>query len=140
MTEPARRPPRERLSLWAPVALLLAVETWLSGRPQLPSLPIALPAADKLAHLVYFFVTGAAAARAARLGEGWSRKRTSLTLLPAALAYGLLDEAHQSLVGRTVEALDVAADVAGVALATTLPDALLRRQPGSGPRRGPRAN
>jgi len=109
---------RRRVLLWAPVALLLAYEFYLSSQSHLPSVPVHLPHLDKLLHASYFFLTGAFAVRAAR-GEGWSRGRTAALLLVAGLAWGISDEYHQSFVpGRDVEAADVAADVAGVLLAT----------------------
>ncbi len=111
---------RIRLVLWAPVAILLAYEAYLSSQSTLPELPLSgvLPDFDKLEHIGYFFLTGLLGIRAARFGELWSRRRTALSLLPAALAWGVLDEFHQSFVpGRSVEALDVMADVTGVLLA-----------------------
>lgn len=122
-----------RLALWAPVVLLLALEAVLSHQPKLPHvLPLALPAADKLAHFAYFAVVGYLAARAARAGEGWSPGRTLVTVALGALLWGLTDEVHQSFVpGRDPEALDVLADTLG-ALAGA---AAHRRAPGRAPNR-----
>ena len=66
------------------------------------------PQADKVTHTVYFFLTAAMAVRAARFGERWSTRRTALTLIASALAYGILDEFHQSFVpGRNPSLIDV---------------------------------
>jgi VanZ family protein len=105
-----------RAVLWAPVALLLAFEFYLSSQSVLP-VPGAfaeVPQSDKLAHAAYFFLMGAMAVRAARFGEGWSTRRTLWTVAFAALAYGALDELHQSFVPmRDVEIGDVLADTFG---------------------------
>ena len=70
---------------------------------------------------------GTMAVRAARFGEGWSSRRTALTIVLAALIYGCLDEFHQSFVpNRTVEALDVLADTTGALLAALLAERLWR--------------
>jgi VanZ family protein len=109
-----------RALLWSPVALLLGFEFFLSAQSKLPEVPLAgsLPGFDKVEHASYFFLVGLLAVRAARFLEGWSPRRIAWTLLPAALAWGLLDEFHQSFVpNRSIEAADVAADVAGVLLA-----------------------
>jgi VanZ family protein len=104
---------RSRLLLWAPVALLLAYEFYLSSRSVLPNV-FFFPQADKVAHAGYFGLMGGCAVRAARWAECWSRKRTFWTILLAAFVYGCLDEFHQSFVpGRDVEAGDVAADAFG---------------------------
>jgi VanZ family protein len=111
------------------VVLLLAFEFYLSSQSTLPSIPLTegLPQFDKVLHAGYFFVTGLFAVRAVRFGEGWSARRTAAVLLACALAWGVLDEFHQSFVPhRSVEALDVAADVAGVALAVLLGERVWR--------------
>ncbi len=109
---------RARIILWAPVILLLAFEFFLSSQSKLPQPPIRLPGMDKIVHAGYFFLVSFFSVRAARYGEGWSRKKTAKTLLVAALAWGVLDEFHQSFVpGRAVEVADIVADVLGVALA-----------------------
>jgi VanZ family protein len=120
---------RKRLLLWAPVALLLAYEFWLSTRTpsELPPLGPSFDGADKLQHAAYFFLTGLFAVRAARFGERWSRAKTAVFLILAAALWGCSDEIHQSFTpGRSVEIADVAADVTGVALAVLLGERLLR--------------
>jgi VanZ family protein len=121
------RAPR-RLLLWAPVALLLGFEFWLSSRPPsaFPSL-LSFEGGDKIEHAAYFFLTGLMAVRAVRFGEHWSRTKTAVFLVLAAALWGCSDEIHQSFVpGRDVEIGDVVADVAGVAIAVLLGERLLR--------------
>ena len=121
---------RGRLLLWAPVVLLLAHEFWLSSRTgaELPSFGPSFAQKDKVEHVAYFFLTGLLAVRAARFGERWSRGKTAAVLLVGAVLWGCSDEFHQSFVpSRDVEAADVAADVAGVALAVALGEGILKR-------------
>jgi len=127
---------RSRLLLWAPVALLLAYEFYLSSRSSLPHV-FVFPNADKVAHAGYFGLMGGCAVRAARWGNGWSRKRTSLMVVLAALAYGALDEFHQSFTpGRDVELADILSDGFGALLAALVAERLWialrleRRSPG----------
>ena len=70
---------RRRVLLWAPVALLLAHEFWLSSRTgaEMPSFGPSFDGKDKLEHAAYFFLTGVLAVRAARFGERWSRGKTA---------------------------------------------------------------
>lgn len=104
--------------LWAPVALLLAFEFYLSAQSRLPDVvPVSFEHKDKLGHAAYFFLTGLLAIRAAR-GEGWTRARTALVILVGTLLWGVSDEFHQSFVpDRTAELGDVLADVTGAGLA-----------------------
>ena len=121
---------RGRLLLWAPVALLLGYEFFLSVQPPsgLPDLGPWFRGKDKLEHAVYFFATGLLAVRAARFGEGWSRGKTTVFLILAALLWGCSDEIHQSFTpARDVEIGDVLADTAGVALAVALGEKILRK-------------
>ena len=117
---------RSRLLLWAPVALLLAFEFYLSSLSVLPKTRLlTLPGGDKIAHAGYFFGMASCAVRAARFGHGWSRRRTLVTIVLAAAAYGCLDEFHQSFVPmRDVEAGDVVADTTGALLAALLAERL----------------
>jgi VanZ family protein len=119
-----------RLLLWAPVALLLGYEFFLSAQSPsgLPPLGPWFPEKDKVEHVAYFFVTGLLAVRAARFGEGWSRVKTAVFLILAGLLWGCSDEIHQSFTpGRDVEIGDVLADTAGVALAVFFGEEILRR-------------
>ena len=111
---------RARLLVWSPDALLLALQFFLSSQSKLPEIPLAggLPGFDKVEHAFYSFLVGMFAVRATRFLERWPPRRTFWTLLLAATAWGLLDEFHQSFVpGRSVEAGDVVADVAGMLVA-----------------------
>ena len=76
---------RARVLLWAPVALLLAFEFWLSGRTgsELPSFGPSFEGKDKVEHAVYFFFTALLAVRAARFGERWSRGKTAALVVSA---------------------------------------------------------
>ena len=119
---------RARILLWAPVVLLLAFEAWLSSQSRLPELGASFEGLDKLQHAGYFFLTGLLAVRAARFGERWSRTRTAVSLVLAALLWGCLEEIHQSTVPmRSVELADVFADTAGVVLAVTFGERALRK-------------
>ncbi|MGE5346910.1 MAG: VanZ family protein [Acidithiobacillales bacterium] len=119
---------RARLLLWAPVVLLLAYEAYLSGQSRLPGLGVDVPQFDKLEHVVYFFLVGLAAVRAARFGESWARGKTAVFLVLLAVLWGCLDEIHQSYVPyRDVEIGDVVADTAGVALAVVFGERILRK-------------
>jgi len=119
---------RARILLWAPVVLLLAFEAWLSSQSRLPELGVSFEGLDKLQHAGYFFLTGLLAVRAARFGERWSRTRTAVSLVLAALLWGCLEEIHQSTVPmRSVELADVMADAAGVVLAVTFGERILRK-------------
>ena len=121
---------RGRLILWAPVALLLGYEFFLSAQSPsgMPDLGPWFWEKDKLEHAVYFFVTGLLAVRAARFGEGWSRGKTAVFLILLGFLWGCSDEIHQSFTpGRDVEIGDVLADAAGVALAVAFGERFLRR-------------
>lgn len=127
-------PPLRRLLLWAPVALLLAYEFFLSSQPDLPGPPLPISSGDKLGHAAYFFLVASLAYRALRFGERRPRRRAAWTVVLATLAWGVLDEWHQSFVpGRETEALDVAADAAGALLAALVSERIWRRfEPGAG--------
>lgn len=121
---------RGRLLLWAPVALLLGFEFYLSAQSgrNLPAFGPWFPGKDKVVHLLYFFLTGLCAVRAARFGEAWSRSKTAVFLILTGLLWGCSDEIHQSYTpGRGVEVGDVLADTAGVALAAAFGERILRK-------------
>lgn len=119
---------RRRVLLWAPVAVMMALHVWLSSRSHLPVPLPPIPGSDKIAHACWFFLLGLLLWRAAREGEGFTRRRTAIVLVAGALVWGISDEAHQHFVpGRSVEALDVVADVTGATLAALLAEPLLNR-------------
>ncbi len=134
MTEPRPSSTRRRLLLWAPVALLLAYEVYLSSQSYLPSVPVHISNLDKLEHAGYYFLMAAFAYRALRFGHGWSRWRSALLAVFALFAYGMLDEWHQSFVPlRDSDPLDVLADVAGALIAALVSEHLWKRfETGSG--------
>ena len=112
------RPRGRRLVLWSPVALLVAFQYYLSAQSSLPSIPLPGRHADKVLHLAYFFLIATFVVRAARFGEGWNRHTTARAVVLGAMAWGFLDELHQSFTPqRFVEFGDVIADVTGAALA-----------------------
>jgi VanZ family protein len=117
-----------RLILWAPVALLLGYEVYLSSQSTLPSPPVEIWNLDKLEHAAYYFLMAAFTIRALRSGQGWSRGRAAAFTVAAALLYGIADEWHQSFVPRrNADPFDVAADVAGALLAALSSEAIWRR-------------
>jgi len=106
----------------------MGLQLWLSSRSRLPDVLPPFPGSDKLLHGIWFFLLALFAWRAAREGEGWSRRRRVAVLLVAAVLWAVGDEAHQSFVpGRAVEAADFAADVAGAALALLFAERVLSR-------------
>ena len=112
------------------MAVLLAVEAWFSSRPPIVGHgPGQVPVNDKLAHVAYFALVGLLAARASLAGHGWSARRTAAVVVLGILAWGVLDEVHQSFTpGRAVEAGDVAADGVGAAAGVAAALALARRR------------
>lgn len=107
---------------------MMGTEVWLSSQSRLPGVLPPFAGADKLEHAVWFFLLGLLAYRAGTDGEGWSRPKTIVTLVLAAALWGASDEWHQSFVpGRSVEAADVAADVAGTGVAVLVAEPVLRR-------------
>lgn len=103
-----------RLLSWLPAAAWAATLFWLSSRPTLPGPEI--PYFDKVAHF------GAYALLGALLAWGADRSRAPLAVaVVLGLLYGASDEIHQMYVpGRSPDALDWAADAAGVATACFL--------------------
>ena len=127
-TPASKAPPRRRLLLWLPVALMMAAQIALSAQGRLPAALSPFPASDKLAHAAWFFLLGLLVYRAGRDAQGWSRRRAVAFVLLGAALWGASDEGHQSFVpGRAVEAADLAADVAGAGFAVLLAEPLLRR-------------
>jgi VanZ family protein len=121
--------PRARLVLWAPVALLLAFEFWLSSQSNLPGpgdFGIEIPQFDKLEHAGYFCLMGVLALRAARFGERWTARTTIALVVLGGFLVGALDEFHQSFIpARDADLLDVAADTLGAGFAALAGERLL---------------
>ena len=101
------------LLAWGPAAFWAAVLFFLSEAQPGPESPwVAIP--DKVAHMGLYAVLGVTLAWGRWVGE---RPPAPLWLILSGLAYGLLDEWHQSFVpGRDPSPGDVLADGAGVIL------------------------
>lgn len=111
------------LLLWA-VAIFVASSIPTSAFPE-----VDVVNADKLVHLLIFFVLAFLIDRFLRLqtASPFLRKHHLFFTLPLTILYGLSDEFHQSFVpGRNPSALDLAADAAGGLLYVLL--VLLRRR------------
>ena len=115
---------------WVPTALwaaLVLVATSIPGS----NVPDGPAGADKLVHFALYAVLGGLAARA-RLQELRGAAAPAMLRLLAAIAlFAAIDEAHQQLIpGRSADLRDVAADLAGAAVAIALTAAAhVRREP-----------
>jgi VanZ family protein len=111
---------RAPFSLWAPVVLYMALIFALSSMPQPPEVPSAI--GDKGGHLLLYAGLGGLFVRA--LAGGWNAPvplRVALLAIVYSTVYGVTDEMHQAVVPpRQVEALDIAADGAGAAVAAAV--------------------
>jgi VanZ family protein len=101
------------LYLWGPVLAHMALIFAASSRSETSAVPSAIP--DKVMHFAVYALLGALTLRAVaggrRAGVTWSGLLVSIVV---ATLYGITDEWHQSFVpGRTPEAMDVVADLAG---------------------------
>jgi VanZ family protein len=121
---------RHRLLDEAPVILWAALIYYLSSLPQLSHIPMPYHL-DKLAHAIVYGVLAVTAFRALyhqRRFEALKRNAGMLALL-FVLLYGVADELHQQFVpGRVSSMLDLAADVAGAAIALRLWQWYVRRR------------
>lgn len=106
-----------RVRHWLPPLLYMVVIFLLSSQARVP-VPEGLP--DAALHAPEFFVLGCLLCRAF-LATGGPRPRALALALTISIAYGLLDELHQSFVpGRVASLGDFAADAAGAIFAVTL--------------------
>ena len=101
------------LYLWGPVLAHMALIFAASSRSDTSAVPSAIP--DKVVHIAVYALLGALILRAVaggrRSGVTWSGVLVSVVI---ATLYGVTDEWHQSFVpGRTPDAMDVVADLAG---------------------------
>ena len=115
---------------WVPTALWAAVVLVATSIPG-SNVPDGPAGADKLVHFALYAILGALAARA-RLQELRGPVVPAMLRLLAAIAlFAVIDEVHQQLVpGRSADVRDVAADLAGAAVAIALTAAALsRREP-----------
>ncbi len=104
-----------RLSLWLPVAALMALLFLVSSRSDLKGVPKDW---DKVLHLGAYTLLGLLALRA--FHGNWKRLawRPALGALLLTVGYGALDEFHQSSVsGRDASLGDWLADLGGAVLA-----------------------
>lgn len=104
----------------------------MSHRPVPPELErLAFEGADKLAHAVLYAGLAALVALTLRSRpQGCGARALWLAPLAFAFAYGVTDELHQGFVdGRSADALDLAADVAGAFVAQLLLCGALWRVP-----------
>jgi len=98
----------------------MALNVWLSHQPQLPG--PSIPWIDKAEHAVFFGILAWLLARAwlPVLSHRPPRDRLVL-LITVSLLWAVSDEIHQSFIpGRSADALDVMADMAGAVLVATL--------------------
>lgn len=106
------------IALWAPVVVVVATLWWFSSQPAPPGAEWIW---DKAAHVVAYMVFGLAVLRATHGGLNALQRRPLLWGVLLTLAYGAIDELHQSLVpGRHASLLDWLADALGVAVALPL--------------------
>ena len=121
------------ISLWAPVVAFMALIFFLSAQSELPPVERV---SDKTLHVAAYFVFGLLCLRATHEGIRPLRAVPTLAALILAVAYGALDEWHQSWVpGRTPSVLDWVADSVGAGLACAVLALWTRLRPG---RRGER--
>lgn len=122
------------LRYWLPISLYCGLIYSLSAQPvwrlTLPSFFMA----DKLLHLTEYAILGVLACRA--FGPGTrgllNRREAILVTFLFSLAYGALDEVHQSFVpGRMLDFGDLVADVLGASVAGTAWWKLVWRPAGS---------
>lgn len=113
---------------WLPPIAWAAVILTLTSIPAPDFAPVgafAFPGADKLVHAALYGVLGALLARA--IGAAPS-PRTLGRVLFGVLLFAVADEWHQRFIpGRSADALDVVADLAGAAVGFAAAARLLRR-------------
>ena len=112
---------------WVPTALWAALILVLTSVPG-SSVPDGPAGLDKVVHFGLYAVLGALATRAL-LERTRPAPPALLRLLLAIACFALADEAHQQLIpGRSLDALDIMADVAGAGVAIALTAAALSRR------------
>ena len=105
---------------WAPVAGYCAAIYMVSSVPAKRLAFTLFPHADKVIHALEYGLLGILLARAFGLGTGGLFRRAEAVAAAVlfCVAFGALDEVHQSYVpGRSLEFLDLFADVGGASLA-----------------------
>ncbi len=103
------------LSLWAPVGAFMFLLYLVSARSEL--VLTTPPGWDKVLHAVAYGILAGLSIRAFHGGLGRLAPWPTVFALLLTIAYGLLDEIHQSRVaGRDASMLDWLADVVGAGL------------------------
>ena len=119
-----------RLLLWTPVFLYVALIFWLSSAPRYIPGAEKFPWIDKPLHAIEYFPLGLLTFRA--IGRSWSSRsfgRIFLWGFLFTLAVGVSDEFYQRFTPmRTSSMLDSAADLAGASLGQLAGWALLFRR------------
>ena len=107
------------LSLWLPVGAFMGLLYFLSSRADL--VIASPPGWDKVLHAAAYAILAGLAIRAFHGGLGRLALWPTVFALLLTVAYGMLDEIHQSRVaGRDASVLDWVADVTGAGLSVAL--------------------
>ncbi|TNF32824.1 MAG: hypothetical protein EP329_09195 [Deltaproteobacteria bacterium] len=113
---PARWRVLRTMRWWIPCVVVWGVVSWLVLRPGDAS-GGGLPIPDKVAHLLAWLGLALTAWPALSASTRWRRATRAWAVVGACTAYAVATEALQAGVpGRTSDALDAAADVAGAVL------------------------
>jgi VanZ family protein len=106
---------RTILIFWVPLVAWLLVIHNLSATPSTEMPTIDIPHADKIFHVVEYFVLGILLIRAFdKSGFNVSLAKLTVLAIIIALCYGVLDELYQrSIPGRECDIFDFIADSAG---------------------------
>jgi len=110
------------VALYAVTVLYMGLIFYLSSLPSIeqPGPLGKIPEVDKVEHAGEFFVLGLLLSLAFQRTPSVRRNAWSMAIFVAVL-YALSDELHQNFVsGRTMDALDLLADTAGITLASLL--------------------
>jgi len=105
---------------YLPVVIWAALIIIVSSIPDLSTPRFGSGVLDKAAHFIEYFILGLLTARAV---GGFTPKLWSIFWISSIFAalFGILDETHQLLVpGRSMDGLDIAADVLGSILASAI--------------------
>lgn len=111
---------------WILSAAVAAGILVLSVLPEMPRAMTEFTYADKVGHLIAYFVLGLLLFRAIAPER---RKQAFLITVASCVAYGGLIEVLQHFVGRQTELLDLTADLIGTLAGAALGALLLHRRP-----------
>jgi VanZ family protein len=125
---------RERLLAWLPAGLVGLALFIASSVPGTSYPQVDVRFADKIVHLVFYSVLGAACARGLLRSTLWRGPRLVLTAMAIATLFGATDELHQLFVPfRSADWHDLAADAVGAFFGSLLWTLLRgRRSPAAG--------